>query len=387
MTVRMRAMPMASWAAHVLDDNTPLLSVLINRSGDDEGSSTMDNLVAGQSHKQLCERLEHAAESAGRPSSEVNELTTTLSQIWALGPRHQGPNFILAKKVVDTTGGDCTVEAFCQLGNPGFPLLDVGRWPRYTAAALYNGDPPDERLFHEVWQTVEASVVSGFELAAAAGPLCDEPLWGVVLEAQARFNLTPMAGGRVNNPAENPAVRAVLDLDMAAARDDGAFSGSVITAVRELSRAAVLSAGPRLVEAYYLCIVKTDVQGLGGTYVVLGRRRARILEEDMSEGSGLFVVHAHLPMAASFGLADELRRKTSGAASVQLLLSHWERLPNDPFFVPSTTEELVEFGTHGEAGPNLARELVDVVRRRKGLFIEEKHVERATKQRTLTRNK
>ena len=46
----------------------------------------------------------------------------------------------------------------------------------------------------------------------------------------------------------------------------------------------------------------------------------------MREGSDTFLVHAYLPVEASFGLADEMRRKCSGAASVSLLLSHWERV-------------------------------------------------------------
>ena len=46
----------------------------------------------------------------------------------------------------------------------------------------------------------------------------------------------------------------------------------------------------------------------------------------MREGSDTFLVHAYLPVEASFGLADEIRRKCSGAASVSLLLSHWERV-------------------------------------------------------------
>lgn len=50
------------------------------------------------------------------------------------------------------------------------------------------------------------------------------------------------------------------------------------------------------------------------------------LQEEMREGSGMFVVHAYLPVEASFGLADEMRRRSSGAASASLLLSHWERL-------------------------------------------------------------
>ncbi len=58
----------------------------------------------------------------------------------------------------------------------------------------------------------------------------------------------------------------------------------------------------------------------------------------------------------------------------------------DPFFVPTTEEELEEWGQGGPTGgPNLARRLVDGVRRRKGLAVEEKVVESATKQRTRAR--
>lgn len=49
-------------------------------------------------------------------------------------------------------------------------------------------------------------------------------------------------------------------------------------------------------------------------------------QEELREGSGSFLVHAYLPVEASFGLADEMRRRSSGAASASLLLSHWERL-------------------------------------------------------------
>jgi hypothetical protein len=49
-------------------------------------------------------------------------------------------------------------------------------------------------------------------------------------------------------------------------------------------------------------------------------------QEELREGSGAFLVHAYLPVEASFGLADEMRRRSSGAASASLLLSHWERL-------------------------------------------------------------
>lgn len=38
-------------------------------------------------------------------------------------------------------------------------------------------------------RSVESGVVAGFQLATAAGPLCDEPMWGVAFEVEARFNM------------------------------------------------------------------------------------------------------------------------------------------------------------------------------------------------------
>ena len=98
-------------------------------------------------------------------------------------------------------------------------------------------------------------------------------------------------------------------------------------------------------------------------------------------------VHAYLPAEASFGFLDELRRRSSGAASASLLLSHWERLAVDPFFVPTTEEEREEWGEEGQGvgTANLAKKLISATRRRKGLPVEEKVVESATKQRTRAR--
>ena len=80
-------------------------------------------------------------------------------------------------------------------------------------------------------------------------------------------------------------------------------------------------------------------------------------------------------------------------------------LEMDPFFTPTTEEEREEFGEDGDVGPNISRQLMDAVRRRKGLNVclnsqfsylillltfyysqvEEKIVQVATKQRTLAR--
>ena len=70
----------------------------------------------------------------------------------------------------------------------------------------------------------------------------------------------------------------------------------------------------------------------------------------------------------------------------QLVFSHWEILDIDPFWEPQTTEELAHWGEKSDSG-NLARKYINDVRKRKGLFVENKIVEFAEKQRTLTRNK
>lgn len=81
-----------------------------------------------------------------------------------------------------------------------------------------------------------------------------------------------------------------------------------------------------------------------------------------------------------------MRKKTGGVSSPQLVLAGWEVIDEDPFWAPSTEEELEEFG-EDDRSPNLARELIDAVRRRKGLPVEEKIVQRASAQRTLARKR
>lgn len=46
--------------------------------------------------------------------------------------------------------------------------------------------------------------------------------------------------------------------------------------------------------------------------------------EEMKEGTDMFIIKAVLPVAESFGFADEIRKRTSGLASPQLVFSHWE---------------------------------------------------------------
>ena len=63
---------------------------------------------------------------------------------------------------------------------------------------------------------------------------------------------------------------------------------------------------------------------VGRVYAVLSKREGRVLQEEMKEGTDMFIIKAVLPVAESFGFADEIRKRTSGLASPQLVFSHWE---------------------------------------------------------------
>ena len=56
----------------------------------------------------------------------------------------------------------------------------------------------------------------------------------------------------------------------------------------------------------------------------------------------------------------------------------------DPYWTPTTEEELELFGEKGDS-VNRAQEYMNAVRRRKGLSVSEKVVEFAEKQRTLSK--
>ncbi len=123
-------------------------------------------------------------------------------------------------------------------------------------------------------------------------------------------------------------------------------------------------------------------EALGKLYAVLGKRNAKITAEVVKEGTRMFVVSALVAVGDSFGLAEEVRKRTSGLASPHLQFAHFQVVEEDPYWEPRTAEELALYGEKADT-ENRARRWVDEVRRRKGLFVREKLVQDAEKQRTL----
>lgn len=143
----------------------------------------------------------------------------------------------------------------------------------------------------------------------------------------------------------------------------------------------------RLVESMYKCQLQCHVDALGGLYSVINQRRGKVLDEDMREGTNSFFINFFLPVVESFGFSNDVKRKTGGSACPQLVFDHWSTMEQDPFWIPRTEDELEEFGSSADNQPNLVHDLMEKIRKRKGLKTEQKVVVHGEKQRTRARKK
>lgn len=183
----------------------------------------------------------------------------------------------------------------------------------------------------------EQACVEGFNRACKAGPLAEEPLYGV---------------------------RVVI------LRADGDDAEEVTGKVRRAIRAAILKRGARVWELRVAGDVLCASAALGKLHGLLNKRRGAITEEAIVS-SDLWCLRTQLPASSALGFGEALLQWTSGGASVpQLVPAGFHLLEEDPFWVPTTDEEREEHGDLDAdvfVAANVARALVNSVRRRKGL--------------------
>lgn len=263
--------------------------------------------------------------------AEVTELTDGLKKVAAFGPKRVGPNLLLSENHL--LGGIFSSEV------AKFEFSD--------------------------------SIINGFHLAVNEGPLAKEPVQGMGIVVQDISNVSEEDIAANEDPQYQ---RDLLDV-----------SGRLITSTRDTIHEAFLDWSPRMMWAMYSCDIQTSVDVLGKVYAVVQQRRGKIVSEEMKEGTPFFQIEAHIPVVEAFGFSEDIRKKTSGAAQPQLVFAGYECIDVDPFWVPTTEEELEELGDTADK-ENIARRHMNAIRRRKGLFINEKLIENAEKQRTLKKN-
>ena len=215
--------------------------------------------------------------------------------VWSFGPRNTGPNILL------------------------------NGVPSYSRPSIWSTLEGGSRVLPPL-QEYDNSIVSGFQLASLSGPLCEEPMLGVCFVVKEWSYSTPKGKEAGNSDSFDHEKKKVPRAEpvQPLAEVSGPFSGQLMSAMKEGCRRAFLARPSRLMAAMYSCEILATAEVLGKLYAVLGRRNGQVIAEEMKEGSAMFGIRALVPVAESFGFAEEIRKKTSGLASPQLVFSHWE---------------------------------------------------------------
>ena len=354
-SLQLEAFPLPSQVTALLENNTNILKSLNLLNSGTAKEEIKLNQKTLEGLRDLKTNLQSAF-SIDPPSTDF-PWEQAVDLIWSFGPRNSGPNILLN-------------------GVDGYERVSV--W----SAALEQAGKPRQTL-----RDYDNSIVSGFQLASLSGPLCEEPMMGVGFILR-QWNYTAATGsasqtGHTTNgltsqaqqttpnlscetdltsssttsqtgltdsrttmsdsAEENtPSLTSQTDLTTPSSTSQttnsapetssastatntyGPFSGQLISAMKEGCRKAFLAQPARLMVAMYSCNILATAEVLGRLYGVLGRRNGRVLSDEMKEGSAVFNISAVLPVAESFGFAEEVRKKTSGLASPQLVFSHWE---------------------------------------------------------------
>ncbi|KAL8773792.1 MAG: hypothetical protein Q9194_004234 [Teloschistes cf. exilis] len=278
------------------------------------------------------------------PESEL--WSKVVDNIAAFGPRRTGPNVL-----IDRTGS-------CQK----FLQEEQGMHESKTEEADVAQQSNSLRV-----KDFSDKILYAFQLATAQGPLCNEPCQGLSVIV------------------EDVTVAAVSEDETSSGEMLGRLTGEIIKTVRDAIRQGFLDWSPRLLLAMYSCEIQASTEVLGRVYGVITRRRGRIIAESLNEGTPFFTILSVLPVAESFGFSEEIRKRTSGAASPQLVFQGFEMLDEDPYWVPFTEDELEDLGELADK-ENVAKRYMDKVRVRKGLAVKgQKLVRDAEKQKTLKR--
>lgn len=371
MTLKVQTVPLPSNVTEFLTKHATSIKAIVeeklakktNKAEEEEEEAgeaapvTGTNLLPAKELEALLREEFTTAKKAGGPFADLWD--NVVDQIWAFGPRRIGSNLLINRI-------------------PGYVRKSFFELDSKKNTEMIE-DHADEVIKVENENTSSLSILdvdfhihTGFQLTTLTGPLCAEPMTGVCFIVQGvEFHPEEM----VHANGEAVDVRSRIHV----------IQGQVISAAKEAYKQGFLDWSPRLLLAMYTCDIQANAEVLGRVYGVISKRKGKILSEDLKDGTSFWQINALLPVIESFGFSDEIRKRTSGAASPQLVFSGFEMLDEDPFWVPTTEEELEDLGEKADK-ENLARKYMDTVRKRKGMFVEKKLVEHAEKQRTLKKN-
>ena len=205
-----------------------------------------------------------------------------------------------------------------------------------------------------------------FQLAASAGPICNEPMMGVWFEVS---NIS-VCGTAMSY-------------------------GKQVSLFRDAFMRSFLLRPTRLFLAMYSCEILVAPEIFGRVCGLINKRHGRIIKEVFDEEMNTFTVSGQFPIIEGGGFTDELRTKTSGLAVPQLQFGGFHPMSVNLFTQSNThidgkvdgqnLDNDVESNDELEQTKNRAFQYVQTVRESKGLFVEKEIETNAQKQSTLKR--
>lgn len=117
--------------------------------------------------------------------------------------------------------------------------------------------------------------------------------------------------------------------------------GAIIPTARRVFYACELTGRPAIMEPIFQVDVLCPSKVIGNVHSVLSKRRGELIEE-VTQGGGMVVVKAYLPVMESFGFTAALRQSTSGQAFPQCVFHHWDTYSSDPLEPESKANQIVQ---------------------------------------------
>lgn len=202
-------------------------------------------------------------------------------------------------------------------------LVDKFEWDKNEAGKIWSFGPDGEGPNVIVDMTsgcqfmneIKEHMVSGFEIVAKTGVLCDEMMRGI------RFNV-------VDTYLHNDSIHR--------------GGGQLSPCTRRVLYACELMAKPSLQEPIFQVEITAPAEVVGAVYACMAVRRGTVEEEILIEGTPLTIIKAYLPVAESFGFTSFLRQQTSGKGFPNCCFDHWEILDGDALNKENKLGKLIE---------------------------------------------
>jgi len=283
-----RDLPFLLEALAKLQVEDPNVAVEVNRETGEYLLSGMGELHLEIAVKLLSERARGVAIAVSQPRVVYSESVTRKSAIAAAKSPNKQNRFVVQVEPL--------TESFIK-------RIEQNAQTRDMANVLAVDEQRENVLVDctgKASQTrgTAASVISGFEYACKAGPLCGEPLRRV------KVNLVEL------QLSENA---------------DCCGPVEIMRGVGKAVFGAVLTAEPVLLEPVYRTVVSVPTELAKECSRILSSRRGKLA--GFEQKGALAVITGYVPVADTFGLSEELRSATSGRAFWQHVLDCWRKVP------------------------------------------------------------